>query len=192
MKQVILTIILATAATAAAVAQDEIIVNPAENDVEEIYAISLNPETKPRTDSEIPDSASRRIDYIKSYDSPIGFSTGVIETGTRITGGEYPQMIQIHEGAGTQKEPFNADDCTCNGIPLKGSVKVVTSGVPDFEVKIVEGFADLDVQKVGPYPAISCGQWEFVEHCPDFTIQYVEHCPDFTIRFVKSYPGARR
>ncbi|MDR1331590.1 MAG: TlpA family protein disulfide reductase [Tannerella sp.] len=91
-----------------------------------IYGISLNPDTKPRTDSEIPDSVSRWIDgelakakrqtlmnidageffaeddarligYIKGYDPRAGFSTGLIYFKNRITREEYPQTVRVHE-----------------------------------------------------------------------------------------------
>ena len=84
-------------------------------------------------------------------------------------------------------EPINKDNCTCKGIPLYGRVKVITSSA-DFDVKIIEHSADLDV-KVVEYTAGRCGEWQFVEHAPDFTIRLVEHAPDFEIRMVEHAPG---
>jgi hypothetical protein len=81
---------------------------------------------------------------------------------------------------------FNKDNCTCKGIPLYGRVKVITSSA-DFDVKIIEHSADLDV-KVLEYTAGRCGEWQFVEHAPDFTIRLVEHAPDFEIRMVEHAP----
>ena len=54
-------------------------------------------------------------------------------------------------------------DCECNGIPLYGKVKFVTS-FPDFKIQYVESF-------------------------PDFTVQVVESFPDFKIKTVESFPG---
>ncbi len=82
---------------------------------------------------------------------------------------------------------FNKEDCTCNGIPLKGKVKIVTS-YADFEVKVVDSYADMKVKTVSSYPD-NCGEWEFVDSYPDFTIKFVDSYPDFTIKFVDSYPG---
>jgi hypothetical protein len=92
-------------------------------------------------------------------------------------------------GDDTKKKPFNADNCTCKDIPLKGKVKVVTS-FPDFKVKIVKSFPDLKVKTVTAFPN-EYGQWQFVESFPDFTIQYVTSSPDFTIKFVESFPGTK-
>lgn len=84
-------------------------------------------------------------------------------------------------------EPINKGNCTCKGIPLYGRVKVITSSA-DFDVKIIEHSADLDV-KVVEHTAGRCGEWQFVEHAPDFTIRLVEHAPDFEIRMVEHAPG---
>ncbi len=78
-------------------------------------------------------------------------------------------------------------NCTLNGIPLYGKVKVVDS-FPDFKVQRVDHFADLKVQWVNSFPS-SCGKWQRVEHFPDFTIQFVDHFPDFKIQEVSSFPG---
>ncbi len=80
-------------------------------------------------------------------------------------------------------------DCSRKGIPLYGKVKVVDA-FADFKVKVVSSFADLDVQVVSSFPD-RCGEWQFVESFPDFTIQYVESFPDLKIRFVESFPGIR-
>lgn len=77
--------------------------------------------------------------------------------------------------------------CTYKGIPLYGKVKVVDS-LADFQVKIVDSLADLKVQKVSALPN-SCGQWEFVDSLPDFTVQFVDALPDFTIQYVDALPG---
>lgn len=80
-----------------------------------------------------------------------------------------------------------AEDCTCKGIPLHGKVKIVEN-FADFEVKVVTSFPDLKVKQVNAF-ADDCGEWEFVESFPDFTVKFVESFPDFTIEFVESFPG---
>lgn len=75
---------------------------------------------------------------------------------------------------------FDKQTCSCKGIPLYGKVRVVDN-FADFQVQVVETFPDLEVQKTN-FPD-ECGEWEFVETFGDFTIQYVETFPDFTIRF---------
>lgn len=77
--------------------------------------------------------------------------------------------------------------CTYNGIPLKGKVKVVTS-FADIKVKVVTSFPDIKVKTVNAFPD-HCGEWQFVESFPDFTIQYVESFPDVQVQFVTSFPG---
>lgn len=80
--------------------------------------------------------------------------------------------------------------CTFGGMPLHGKVAVVDSS-PDIKVQRVSSFPDLDVQKVDAFPD-ECGQWQFVEEFPDFTIQYVDSFPDVKVRFVDSFPGIRK
>ena len=60
---------------------------------------------------------------------------------------------------------LDKDNCTFNGKPLYGRVKIV-DGFADFKVKIVEEF-------------------------PDFTIQIVDAFPDFRVKYVDSFPGTR-
>lgn len=80
-----------------------------------------------------------------------------------------------------------AEDCTWNGIPLYGEVQIVES-FADIEVQVVSSFADIEVKVVTSFPD-DCGEWEFVDSFPDFTIRYVESFPDITITFVESFPG---
>ena len=49
-------------------------------------------------------------------------------------------------------------------------------------------FPDLKVKTVQHFPD-DCGEWQFVEHFPDFKIQYVEHFPDLKIQRVEHFPG---
>ena len=48
---------------------------------------------------------------------------------------------------------------------------------PDLKVKTVDSFAD------------ACGEWEFVDSFPDFTVQFVDSFPDIKIEFVERFPG---
>lgn len=84
---------------------------------------------------------------------------------------------------------LNKEKCTCNGIPLKGKVKIVDS-FADFKVQVVNSFPDIRVKKVNAFPN-NCGEWQFVESFPDFTIQMVESFPDVKIKFVESFPGMK-
>lgn len=58
----------------------------------------------------------------------------------------------------------------------------------DFTVRIDNNFPDLNVQKVDCFPD-KCGQWQFVDAFPDFTIQYVDAFEDFSVKFVDAFPG---
>ncbi|MEK9786161.1 MAG: hypothetical protein VW546_09150 [Gammaproteobacteria bacterium] len=78
-------------------------------------------------------------------------------------------------------------DCTLNGKKLYGKVQVVTS-FADFKVEEVQSFPDLKVEKKSSF-ADDCGEWEFVDSFPDFTIEYVTSFADFKIEFVNSFPG---
>ncbi|MCI6530908.1 MAG: hypothetical protein MR428_07450 [Mesosutterella sp.] len=78
-------------------------------------------------------------------------------------------------------------DCSWNGIPLYGNVKVVDS-FPDIKVKIVSSFPDLKVKEVNSFPD-SCGKWRFVDSFPDFKVKFVNSFPDIKIKYVESFPG---
>ncbi|MDL2059374.1 hypothetical protein MUN46_005440 [Mesosutterella sp. AGMB02718] len=78
-------------------------------------------------------------------------------------------------------------DCSWNGIPLYGNVKVVNS-FPDIKVRIVSSFPDLKVKEVDSFPD-SCGKWRFVDSFPDFKVKFVDSFPDIEIKYVDSFPG---
>lgn len=105
----------------------------------------------------------------------------------------------VFDGAGEMAGPsvaeavgdpvFDREKCTCNGVPLRGRVKIVEA-FADFKVQVVESFADIDVQVVESFPG-RCGQWQFVRSFPDFTIQMVRSFPDIKVRYAKSFPGMK-
>jgi len=80
-------------------------------------------------------------------------------------------------------------ECVCKGIPLHGKVKIVSYNA-DLKVKIVDNFGDINVKVVERWPD-DCGEWQFVEHWPDFTIQIVEYGEDLKVHFVNNWPGMR-
>ena len=84
---------------------------------------------------------------------------------------------------------LDKDNCTFNGKPLYGRVKIV-DGFADFKVKIVDDFPDIRVKLVDEFPT-DCGRWKIVEEFPDFTIQIVDAFPDFRVKYVDSFPGTR-
>ena len=88
-----------------------------------------------------------------------------------------------------QKEPISPDGF-CKRICLKGRVQVV-SNLADFKVMEVSQYPDLNVKKVsgGSSASLKVGEWFFVDHNPDFTIQFVKENPDFTIKYVDKFPG---
>ena len=88
-------------------------------------------------------------------------------------------------GAGSAWAQLNM--CTAKGKKLYGKVKVVNS-FADIKVKVVNSLADIRVKKVTSFPN-SCGEWQFVDSFPDFTIQYVDSFPDITVQFVNAFPG---
>ena len=77
--------------------------------------------------------------------------------------------------------------CRAKGVLLHGKVKVVKQGA-DLKVRKVTAFPDLKVQEVKSFPD-KCGQWQYVDAFPDFTIQYEESFPDLKIQMVSSFPG---
>lgn len=85
------------------------------------------------------------------------------------------------------KEKINKANCSFQGIPLQGKVKIVEH-FPDFKVKVVSHLPDLKVQLVSAF-ANRCGKWQMVEHFPDFKIQIVKHFEDFTIEYTEHFSG---
>lgn len=57
-------------------------------------------------------------------------------------------------------------------------------------MQVVGSFPDLRVKKVSHFPD-AIGEWQFVEHGEDFTVQFVDHFPDLTIEYVDAFPGVR-
>lgn len=80
-----------------------------------------------------------------------------------------------------------ASDCTFQGIPLYGRVKIVNTN-PDFTVKLVNFDPNLRVKRMSTAPT-ACGEWQFVDTNPDFTIKFVSFMADFTIQYVNFLPG---
>ena len=77
--------------------------------------------------------------------------------------------------------------CTAKGIKLYGKVHVVDA-LADITVQRVSALADLKVKAVDAFP-YNCGEWEWVDSLPDFTVQFVDALPDITIEFVDAFPG---
>ena len=78
-------------------------------------------------------------------------------------------------------------DCTFQGIPLYGKVKIVDRGA-DINVQVVNDTPELRVQSVIS-SANSCGKWHFVYSSYDFTIKFVYRNPDLKIKYVSNRPG---
>lgn len=83
----------------------------------------------------------------------------------------------------------NLSDCSYNGTPLYGKVRVVEH-FGDLKIREVQHFADLKVEIVSIGPN-NCGQWEFVSMGEDFTVEFVTIGEDFTVEFVNMAPGIR-
>lgn len=75
------------------------------------------------------------------------------------------------------------------GIRLAGKVRIVDA-FPDIKVQVVSSFPDLRVKVVESFPD-EIGEWQFVEHGEDFTIQFVDAFPDIKIKYVTAFPGLR-
>lgn len=99
------------------------------------------------------------------------------------------EVVDVNEASQTPAGTGNLDESTCSfrGTRLAGKVKVVDS-FPDVRVKAVSSFPDIKVKEVDAF-ADDCGEWQFVDSFPDFTIQYVDSFPDFEIAWVESFPG---
>ena len=69
-----------------------------------------------------------------------------------------------------------------------GRIQVVGANA-DFEVRLTESFADLNVLQT-PFPQ-KIGEWHFVDAHPDYTVQFVSAHKDFSITF-SPFPGLNR
>lgn len=79
--------------------------------------------------------------------------------------------------------------CEFQGHRLMGRVRVVDA-FPDFRVKVEEDKrkAELFVRRTDSEAEI-CGDWQFVDGMPDFTISFVDYGEDFKIAWVDKNPG---
>ena len=94
------------------------------------------------------------------------------------------------DAAAVRSEPIDKDNCTFKGIPLHGRVQVVSS-FADFRVEVVNSNPDLYVEVVTHITSSpECGEWEFVDHNPDFTVEFGPNA-DFSITYVTRSPGIR-
>ena len=100
--------------------------------------------------------------------------------------GFYPTDCST-EGNSVSCETAELDDCSFNGIELKGKVQFVES-FPDIKIQVVESFPDINVKLVEAFPD-DCGEWQVVESFPDFKVQVVESFPDIKVKYVESFPG---
>jgi hypothetical protein len=87
----------------------------------------------------------------------------------------------------TNNLSINEYSCTFKKIKLFGKVKVVDGG-GDIKIRVTDSGEDLRVKAVENF-ADECGEWQFVDSFPDFTVQYVSGEEDIKIRFVESWPG---
>lgn len=91
------------------------------------------------------------------------------------------------DGGSVSCQTIEVDECSFNGIDLKGKVQFVES-FPDIKIQFVESFPDIKVKLVTSFPD-DCGEWQIVESFPDFKVQIVESFPDIKVKLVESFPG---
>ena len=96
-------------------------------------------------------------------------------------------LVLCYRSFTQDKYKIDFENCTFNGSPLYGKVKIVES-FPDIKVQIVDSFPDLKVKLVNSFPD-DCGEWQIVESFPDVKIKIVDSFPDIKIKLVDSFPG---
>lgn len=89
-------------------------------------------------------------------------------------------ILSLFLSLGAEAKPI--DPCK-----LYGRIQVVEH-FEDVKVKVVLHFEDVRVKKVSSR-ARRPGEWQMVEHFPDFKIKFVSHFPDFKIKYVLHFPG---
>ena len=70
---------------------------------------------------------------------------------------------------------------------LFGKIQFVSAHA-DVKVEVVEAFADIKVKKVTAF-ADDPGEWEIVEHFPDYKVEVVSAFGDYKIEYVDAFPG---
>ena len=86
--------------------------------------------------------------------------------------------------------PIDKKECTYNGIPLWGEVKVSDhKNLADFKIKIDNAFPDI-VVNFDNIPQ-KCGEWRLVTYGEDFSVYFVTAFQDFSISISDSFPGVR-
>ncbi|MBI2608399.1 MAG: hypothetical protein HYW47_02235 [Deltaproteobacteria bacterium] len=88
---------------------------------------------------------------------------------------------------GDDRNSEKIKDCKVKGIPLQGKVRFVRN-FGDIKIRVVDTFSDLKV-KVRENFTNSCGEWQIVDHFPDFTVEIVDTLPDIEVKFVEYFPG---
>lgn len=114
------------------------------------------------------------------------FLTFLVTVGIFSFSGFYPTDCSTESISGSCQTVLT-EECSFNGIELKGKVQFVES-FPDIKIQIVESFPDINVKLVEAFPD-DCGEWQVVESFPDFKVQVVESFPDIKVKYVESFPG---
>ncbi|WP_196894245.1 hypothetical protein [Aureivirga marina] len=82
---------------------------------------------------------------------------------------------------------FYENDCSFNGIELKGKVRFVDA-FEDIKIRYVNAFPDIKVEFVNAFPD-KCGKWQEVNAFEDFKVRIVDSFEDLKVQKVTSFPG---
>ena len=84
-----------------------------------------------------------------------------------------------------------AEPIECSGHCLKGKVRFITQGTPDYRIRYVSRFEDIRVKYVKFSPQ-RAGQWQRVRTGQDFTVMVVTQFEDLRVKQVGIGEGCAR
>ena len=121
--------------------------------------------------------------------------SGLIKVGGLFVAGGLLRVDVAIESS-SKLEAFGLELAACQsahaaGKPEKcklfGKIQFVSAHA-DVKVEVVDAFADIKVQKVTAF-ADDPGEWEIVEHFPDYKVEVVSAFGDYKVEYVDAFPG---
>ncbi len=134
--------------------------------------------------------------WVAQGERRVGFQALLKAGGIFVLGGLIRVDVADPDSGPSRAEAFGLELAACqaaqaSGKPEKcrlfGKIQFVTAHA-DVKVEVVDAFPDIKVQRVTAF-ADDPGEWEIVEHFPDYKVEVVSAFPDYKIQYVDAFPG---